>query len=105
MQLPAMIGALLLLISPAMAQFFNFGNMFGQQQQQQQEPQNMASDSDWYQQNYDGGMYAASLFAFFKSSYTDVVCSSTLRQIPLPTYALLRAFPTPLSLRIPQHRG
>lgn len=55
MQFQAIVGALLLLISPAMAQFFNFGNMFGQQQQQQ-EPQNMGSDSQWYQQNYDGGM-------------------------------------------------
>jgi hypothetical protein len=45
-----------LCILPGRAQFFNFGNMFGQQQQAQ-EPQNMASDSDWYQQNYETGMF------------------------------------------------
>jgi hypothetical protein len=39
---------------PAMSQFFNFGNMFNQQQQQ--EPQNMGSDSEWYQSNYENGM-------------------------------------------------
>ncbi|EGP85101.1 unnamed protein product [Zymoseptoria tritici ST99CH_3D7] len=42
---------ILLLIAPGMAQFFNFGNMF--QNQQQAEPQNMASDSQWYMQNYE----------------------------------------------------
>ena len=97
MQLQTMIGALLLLISPAMAQFFNFGNMFGQQQQQ--EPQNMASDSDWYQQNYDGGM----LLLLLPTSHVMLMkyVHSTLRQISLPAHAFLRTFPTPLSLRIP----
>ncbi|EME43527.1 hypothetical protein DOTSEDRAFT_63725 [Dothistroma septosporum NZE10] len=42
---------LLSLTSIATAQFFNFGNMFGQQQQQ--EPQNMPSDSEWYKQQYE----------------------------------------------------
>lgn len=37
-----------------MAQFFNFGNMFHNQHQQQAEPQNMPSDSDWYQSQYEG---------------------------------------------------
>lgn len=45
---------LLTLTSLATAQFFNFGNMFGQQQQHQ-EPQNMPSDSEWYQQQYESG--------------------------------------------------
>lgn len=44
---------LLLLVTPVLAQFNFFGNMFGGQQHQ--EPQNMGSDSEWYQQNYDGG--------------------------------------------------
>lgn len=54
MHFQSILGALLLLVAPGMSQFFNFGNMFGQQQQHQ-EPQNMGSDSDWYQQNYEGG--------------------------------------------------
>ncbi|KXT14094.1 hypothetical protein AC579_795 [Pseudocercospora musae] len=43
------------LTSVSSAQFFNFGNMFnqGHQHQQYQEPQNVASDSEWYQQNYE----------------------------------------------------
>ncbi|CAK1366560.1 Long chronological lifespan protein 2 [Cercospora beticola] len=53
MHFQSILGALLLLVAPGMSQFFNFGNMFGQQQQHQ-EPQNMGSDSDWYQQNYEG---------------------------------------------------
>ncbi|KAF2172619.1 hypothetical protein M409DRAFT_62384 [Zasmidium cellare ATCC 36951] len=42
-----------LLSSTTLAQFFNFGNMFNQQHQQA-EPQNMPSDSDWYQGQYEG---------------------------------------------------
>ncbi|CAK3933749.1 Hypothetical predicted protein [Lecanosticta acicola] len=44
---------LIVLIVPGMAQFFNFGNMFGGQQHQHQEPQNMGSDSEWYQNSYE----------------------------------------------------
>ena len=42
----------------ASAQFQFFEQMFqqGGQQQQQQEKQNVASDSEWYQQTYDSGM-------------------------------------------------
>jgi hypothetical protein len=43
-------------ISVANAQFQFFEQMFqGGQQQQRQEPQNVPSDSSWYQQNYDNG--------------------------------------------------
>lgn len=49
-----LLALLLTLTSLASAQFFNFGNMFGQQQQQQ-EPQNMPSDSVWYEQQYESG--------------------------------------------------
>ena len=47
----------LLSISVVNAQFQFFEQMFqgGQQQQQRQEPQNVPSDSSWYQQNYDNG--------------------------------------------------
>jgi hypothetical protein len=48
----------LLFVVGANAQFQFFEQMFqGQQQQQQQQaPQNVASDSSWYQQNYDKGI-------------------------------------------------
>lgn len=49
---------ILLLVAGVNAQFQFFEQMFqGQQQQQQQQaPQNVPSDSSWYQQNYDKGM-------------------------------------------------
>ena len=48
---------ILLLVARANAQFQFFEQMFqGQQQQQQQAPQNVPSDSSWYQQNYDNGI-------------------------------------------------
>jgi hypothetical protein len=37
------------------AQFGFFDQMFGNQQQQHQEPQNVRSDSSWYQAQYEGG--------------------------------------------------
>ena len=48
---------LLSLLTLATAQFQFFEQMFqGGQQQQQQQPQNVASDSTWYQANYDQGI-------------------------------------------------
>jgi hypothetical protein len=41
-------------------QFGFFDQMFGGQQQQHQEPQNVRSDSAWYQQQYEGGMSLSS---------------------------------------------
>jgi hypothetical protein len=38
------------------AQFGFFDQMFGGQQQQHQEPQNVRSDSSWYQAQYEGGV-------------------------------------------------
>jgi hypothetical protein len=53
----SMLTAALLLFSVANAQFQFFEQMFnGQQQQQRHEPQNVPSDSNWYQQNYEAGM-------------------------------------------------
>jgi hypothetical protein len=54
-----LLSALLLLFTLANAQFQFFEQMFqgGQQQQQRQEPQNMPSDSSWYQQNYENGTF------------------------------------------------
>jgi hypothetical protein len=41
------------------AQFGFFDQMFGQQgHQQHQEPQNVRSDSSWYQAQYEGGMFS-----------------------------------------------
>ena len=54
MQLLHTLLPILLMIVPSMAQFFNFGNMFGGQQHHQ-EPQMMGSDSEWYQSNYEQG--------------------------------------------------
>lgn len=48
------LSAALLLAASASAQFNFFEQMFQQGgQQQRQEPQNVASDSSWYQENYD----------------------------------------------------
>ncbi|KXS99305.1 hypothetical protein AC578_6730 [Pseudocercospora eumusae] len=53
------LNLILLLLTPiTSAQFFNFGNIFNQnphQHHHQQEPQNVASDSEWYRQNYEAG--------------------------------------------------
>jgi hypothetical protein len=54
----ALISAALLFVASANAQFQFFEQMFqgGQQQQQQrQQPQNVPSDSNWYQENYNNG--------------------------------------------------
>ncbi|KAI9724998.1 MAG: hypothetical protein M1812_000274 [Candelaria pacifica] len=51
----ALLSVLLFAFS-AQAQFQFFEQMFqGNQQQQQQQPQNVASDSSWYRQNYEAG--------------------------------------------------
>ncbi|MAD84370.1 MAG: hypothetical protein CL912_15505 [Deltaproteobacteria bacterium] len=56
----SLLSATLLFLSVANAQFQFFEQMFngqGQQQQQRhQEPQNVPSDSNWYQQNFENGM-------------------------------------------------
>jgi len=50
------LSSALLFISLANAQFQFFEQMFqGGQQQHRQEPQNVPSDSSWYQQNYENG--------------------------------------------------
>ncbi|KAF2483337.1 hypothetical protein BDY17DRAFT_324081 [Neohortaea acidophila] len=54
MHLPALLTALFLFLLPASAQFQFFEQMFNQGgQQQQAQPQNMGSDSVWYQQQYE----------------------------------------------------
>jgi len=53
----SLLSATLLLFSVAHAQFQFFEQMFNGQQQQhhRQEPQNVPSDSAWYQENYEHG--------------------------------------------------
>ncbi|GAM83913.1 hypothetical protein ANO11243_019030 [Dothideomycetidae sp. 11243] len=58
MELLKLILAIWLFCAPALAQFHFFDQMFGGQgggghEHQQQQPQNMASDSAWYKQNYE----------------------------------------------------
>jgi hypothetical protein len=56
MQLLSFLSAILLLVLPATAQFQFFEQMFGgNQHHQQAQPQNMGSDSAWYQQQYEAG--------------------------------------------------
>jgi hypothetical protein len=63
MHVTNLLGALLLLILPTTAQFQFFEHMFGgnQHHQQQQKPQNMGSDSAWYQQQYEAGITLSTL--------------------------------------------
>jgi hypothetical protein len=49
----SLLSAALLLAASANAQFNFFDQMF--QGQQRQQPQNVASDSSWYQENYNNG--------------------------------------------------
>lgn len=70
MYLPMISLLLSLLVGTSMAQFFNFGNMFNQQHQQA-EPQNMPSDSDWYQSQYEG------------ARCDKYLCPHTLSYVPL----------------------
>jgi hypothetical protein len=55
---------LTLLPTLSLAQFQFFEQMFHPQQQAPQEPQNVASDSNWYQRNYEDGNF----LRFFPSS-------------------------------------
>jgi hypothetical protein len=47
--------AMALLLGGVNAQFQFFEQMFQGGQQQRQEPQNVPSDSNWYQENYNNG--------------------------------------------------
>jgi hypothetical protein len=47
--------AIALLLVGVNAQFQFFEQMFQGGQQQRQEPQNVPSDSNWYQENYNNG--------------------------------------------------
>jgi hypothetical protein len=84
----ALFSALLLFLSVASAQFQFFEQMFqGGQQQQRQEPQNMPSDSSWYQQNYDNGKITSllpfrSILSFTYANAKQHIAQITSAQIP-----------------------
>jgi len=105
-------GPKVLMIARFFDQMFNHGG-----QQQRQQPQNVPSDSNWYQENYDAGTYSS--FPFFcclsqTPSYSWIACGgvlltccsrSTLWQIPLSGHPCLRSLSSPLPLRTPSVRG
>ncbi|KAL8855497.1 MAG: hypothetical protein Q9198_010840 [Flavoplaca austrocitrina] len=59
MILSAFLLTLITLLPFTTAQFQFFEQMFqgGHQHQQHQQPQNVASDSEWYQQTYESGIF------------------------------------------------
>jgi hypothetical protein len=71
----SLLSGFLLLIAGANAQFQFFEQMFQGQQQQQQAPQNVPSDSNWYQQNYENGIAAKINNTI---GYLANICSSSL---------------------------
>ena len=90
-----------LLLPFAAAQFQFFEQMFqGHPQQQHQEPQNVASDSNWYRANYENGRSLPfSVHAFDQANGL----YSTLHKLSLPGDPCLRTFPA--SLPLPFSRG
>ena len=98
----------------ATAQFQFFEQMFqGQQQHHQpQQAQNVASDSNWYQQNYEAGELSndtpsdGNVWRRFFTTIADSVSflSSSLYKLPLPGNPRLRALSTSLSMPV-SNRG
>lgn len=98
----------------SLAQFQFFEQMFNQggqqQQQRQQQEQNVASDSEWYQKTYEGGMLPQSFSVscgvlFVAAMFEADDHYSTLHELSLPWHTRLRTLPTSLPLRIPCCRG
>ena len=106
MRIQMLVSALTLLFIPAYAQFQFFEQMFGGAggHHQQAQPQNMASDSAWYQQQYEAGTLQLSVLSPAQSRSTNGECSS-LRQILMPSHSILRTLPAPLPVRFSQRRG
>lgn len=102
------------------AQFQFFEHMFGGGgHHHHQQPQNMPSDSSWYQQQYDTGKLVPKTFLpNHQSAEKRITCQiptpsmlmltlvaySHLRQIPLPRHAFLRALSTSLPMRVSGRR-
>jgi hypothetical protein len=66
-----LLSTLLLLFTSVHAQFQFFEQMFNGQQQQRQ-PQDVPSDSQWYQENYDRGTELPFIFSDFLSSIINI---------------------------------
>jgi hypothetical protein len=58
----SLLSSFLLLVAGADAQFGFFEQMFQGHHEQQQAPQNVPSDSSWYQQNYDNGLSSSTTY-------------------------------------------
>lgn len=92
-------------------QLFNQGGGGGGQQHHHQhdQPQNVASNSEWYQRTYESGMSPFAPLSPFpylshqKSNRTQLSTFSTsaLLELPLPRHPSLCPFPAPLPLRVP----
>ena len=111
----AILFLLLLFAALVSAQFQFFEQMFGGGGggggPHQQQAQNMPSDSNWYQAQYEGGKSTPLptsqilTFGLDMRLISRFARASTLRQVPLPAHPLLRALPAPLPLRLPRRRG
>ena len=115
--LSTLLLALTTLLPFTFAQFQFFEQMFqgGHQHphQQQQQAQNVASDSEWYQQTYESGKIplpfpspqcpmpkTLSPSPFPQPNTLANRKHSTLHQLPLPLHPRLRPFSPPLPLRL-----
>lgn len=89
----------------ASAQFGFFDHMFhgGGHQQQQQQQTNVRSDSSWYQAQYSNGEFRL-LVPTQCNRIAVLICHSAMLALPLPRHPLLRALPSPLSLRMGSQR-
>lgn len=95
------ITVLMGLAAMTQAQFQFFEHMFqGQGQQQQQQPQNVASDSAWYQQTYESGMNLIASSDARVCNPLLTVSRSALYRLPLPWNPGMRVRPTPLPMRV-----
>ncbi|PQE22849.1 long chronological lifespan 2 protein [Rutstroemia sp. NJR-2017a BBW] len=67
-----LLSTLLLFFTTVHAQFQFFEQMFNGQQQQQRQPQDVPSDSQWYQENYD------------RAHCSNYLCPDTLACVAVP---------------------
>lgn len=97
----SMFPSFVLLVSGTNAQFGFFEQMF-QGQQQQQAPQNVPSDSSWYQQNYENGMSIELYIHLGLSSYLINSIYSPLLRLFMPWHSryVLHIWPRELLMNL-----
>ncbi|KAH0841908.1 hypothetical protein FOPE_07123 [Fonsecaea pedrosoi] len=116
-----LITVILYLAGLVSAQFQFFEQFFqgGQQNQAPQEKQNVASDSSWYRQNWNGASCGSRLGLFHPTKpgnpfqctrYQDTATAdspgfSNLQQLLVPGYTCLCSFPAPLPMSTSRRRG